>query len=152
MPTPRPTKFIQTLKIGELYNAIRHENIDGVQRLQRFVNVNQHGNTTLRMAVASGNSAVIEMLLHSAQWLPDGELLILAAQKGDQDLYNSVHLYGDYPDALQMLQSPPYGATWGRAAKTLQPVVEEMETVFQKTVLTQHVTPQSLPSRRKSKM
>lgn len=148
----RPKAFINSLKIGEMYNAIRHKNVEAVHRLADVVDLTTHGNSVLRCAIASGNQQIIECVFPKAQWEHEGELLILAAATQNQYVYNLVHVYSDYSSALAQLDSPPFGSDWKQNVPVLRPLLEEMENEFQRQVIAQNVNETDAPLRRKSKM
>lgn len=148
----RPTTFINSLKIGELYNAIRHQNLEAVQRLASIVDLTTHGNSVLRFALASKNLQIIDCVFPKGSWLDDGELLILAAATNQQSVYNLVHACANYDDALHLLDHPPFGSDWQSKTAELKVVLEQMETECARARLSETVSEHNFVSRRKSKM
>lgn len=148
----RPTTFINSLKIGELYNAIRHQNMEAVHRLAPVVDLTAHGNSVLRFALASKNIQIIECVFPKAAWLNDGEILILAAATNEQCVYNLVHACGDYDNAVHLLEHPPFGSDWQSKTSELKIALEQMETQFLRERLAESVNEHTFVARRKSKM
>lgn len=148
----RPTTFINSLKVGEMYTAIKNHDLAHVNRLVDTTDLLAHNGSLLRWAVSKGTPEIVDVLLHHAQWSPDGELLILAAVSADQNLYNSLHAYADFNHTLNLLDHPPFGCEWGRYASDLKHTVQEMENQFQHMVLSTSVEQKCETSRRKSKM
>jgi len=149
----RPTTFINSLKVGEMYTAIKNHDLGHVKRLVDTTDLLAHNGSLLRWAVSKGTPEIVDVLLHHAQWNPDGELLILAAALADQNLYNILHPYADFNHTLNLLDSPPFGSEWKNHATDLKNTVQEMENQFQHTLLSTTVEQKCETSRqRKSKM
>lgn len=149
----RPTTFINSLKVGEMYTAIKNHDLDHVNRLVGTTDLLAHNGSLLRWAVSKGTAEIIDVLLNNAQWSPDSELLILAAVCADQKLYNLLHPYADFNQTLNLLDSPPFGCEWKNHAADLKNTVQEMENQFQNTLLSNSIKQQDeVNHRRKSKM
>lgn len=149
----RPTTFINSLKVGEMYTAIKNHDVDHVNRLVGTTDLLAHNGSLLRWAVSKGTPEIVDVLLHHAQWNADGELLILAAVCSNQNLYNTLHPYADFNHTLKLLDHPPFGCEWSPNATDLKTTVQEMENEFQHMLLSQSVKRQDETSlRRKSKM
>lgn len=149
----RPITFINSLKVGEMYTAIKNHDLGHVNRLVDTTDLLAHNGSLLRWAVSKGTPEIVDVLLSHAQWKPDGELLILAAACSDQNLYNILHPYADFNQTLNLLDHPPFGCEWGRNAAELKNTVQEMENQFQHILLSTSVEQQEETSRRrKSKM
>ncbi len=137
-----------------MYTAIKNHDVNHVKRLVDTTDLLAHNGSLLRWAVSKGTPEIVDVLLHHAQWNPDGELLILAAAIADQNLYNILHPYADFNHTLNLLDSPPFGSEWKTHATDLKNTVQEMENRFQHGLLLNTVqsNEKSTVLRRKSKM